>query len=175
MQIFGGELQPDSLTGVSNWLYRQMSELFREWRLDEWFWAELLQQALMLHPDCLSVRIQPVRFVTIYFQQFFCFLNWLLNAFLMFWADKIGSIMENLYWSFECTFQEISPVRQMSLHVPVAVAFPATLSAMVRMTAVILLMRWRVLHPPALPTSSSVETHPASRPAGSVTTMSTVR
>lgn len=63
----------------------------------------------------------------------------------------------------------------MSLRVPVAVAFPATLSAMVRMTAGMVLMRWRVRHPPALPASSSVETRPASQPAGSVTTMSTVR
>lgn len=63
----------------------------------------------------------------------------------------------------------------MSLRVPVAVAFPATLSAMVKMTAVMVLMRWRVRHPPALPASSSVETRPASQPAGSVTTMSTVR
>lgn len=66
-------------------------------------------------------------------------------------------------------------MHRMNLRVPVAVAFPATLSAMVRMTAAMVLMRWHVLHPPALPASSSVETRLASQPAGSVTMMSTAR
>lgn len=64
---------------------------------------------------------------------------------------------------------------QMNSPVPVAVAFPATLSAMVRMTAATVPMSWTVHRPPALPVSSSAETHPASQPAGFVTMMSTVR
>lgn len=64
---------------------------------------------------------------------------------------------------------------QLSSRVPVAVAFPATLSAIVRMTVVTVPMSWTVLRPPALPVSSSAETHPASLPAGSVMMMSTVR
>lgn len=69
----------------------------------------------------------------------------------------------------------MSPVRQMNSPVPVAVAFPATLSAMVRMTAATVLMSWSVRRPPVLPVSSSAETRPASQPAGFVTMMSTVR
>lgn len=64
---------------------------------------------------------------------------------------------------------------QLSSLVPVAVAFPTTLSAMGRTTVVTVPMSWTVLRPPALPPSSSVETHPASLPAGSVMMTSTAR